>query len=185
MQDPTRGHEEAHSLLSQHHHTAGQCCIRRSLTRCSMCSVVRMKGEENSVMRDYVLPDFSSIKKGFCKVRKHSPIFVIVSCQHRVTRQSDHPGHESYFVNVAAVHPSSSLVFLSSSHERRWFSVESTRQESRSCGWQTSALLFLRCSSTRQTSASRRWASRRPSWTPSSPCQKVTAQTVFCFRRHV
>lgn len=30
-----------------------------------------MKGEENTVMRDYVLPDFSSIKKGFCKVRKH------------------------------------------------------------------------------------------------------------------
>ena len=30
-----------------------------------------MKGEENTVMKDYVLPDFSSIKKGFCKVRKH------------------------------------------------------------------------------------------------------------------
>lgn len=30
---------------------------------------VRAKGEENTVMRDYVLPDFSSIKKGFCKVR--------------------------------------------------------------------------------------------------------------------
>ncbi|XP_027131625.1 actin-related protein 6 isoform X3 [Larimichthys crocea] len=29
-----------------------------------------MKGEENSVMRDYVLPDFSSIKKGFCKPRE-------------------------------------------------------------------------------------------------------------------
>lgn len=34
-------------------------------------SVVRLKGEENTVMRDYVLPDFSSIKKGFCKVRRH------------------------------------------------------------------------------------------------------------------
>lgn len=33
--------------------------------------VVRLKGEENTVMRDYVLPDFSTIKKGFCKVRKH------------------------------------------------------------------------------------------------------------------
>lgn len=30
--------------------------------------VCRMKGEENTVMRDYVLPDFSTIKKGFCKV---------------------------------------------------------------------------------------------------------------------
>jgi len=28
-----------------------------------------MKGEDNTVVRDYVLPDFSSIKKGFCKVR--------------------------------------------------------------------------------------------------------------------
>lgn len=36
-----------------------------------------MKGEENTVMRDYVLPDFSSIKKGFCKVRKHPWIVVI------------------------------------------------------------------------------------------------------------
>ena len=27
-----------------------------------------MKGEENTVMIDYVLPDFSTIKKGFCKV---------------------------------------------------------------------------------------------------------------------
>ncbi|XP_034736205.1 actin-related protein 6-like [Etheostoma cragini] len=31
--------------------------------------MLQRKGEENSVMRDYVLPDFSSIKKGFCKVR--------------------------------------------------------------------------------------------------------------------
>lgn len=28
----------------------------------------RLKGEENTVMVDYVLPDFSTIKKGFCKV---------------------------------------------------------------------------------------------------------------------
>ena len=32
----------------------------------------RMKGEANTVMRDYVLPDFSSIRKGFCKVRAAS-----------------------------------------------------------------------------------------------------------------
>uniref|UniRef100_A0A3Q4BS57 Actin-related protein 6 n=1 Tax=Mola mola TaxID=94237 RepID=A0A3Q4BS57_MOLML len=29
--------------------------------------IAQMKGEENTVMKDYVLPDFSSIKKGFCK----------------------------------------------------------------------------------------------------------------------
>lgn len=28
----------------------------------------RLKGEDNTVMIDYVLPDFSTIKKGFCKV---------------------------------------------------------------------------------------------------------------------
>lgn len=32
--------------------------------------IAQLKGEENSVMRDYVLPDFSSIKKGFCKPRE-------------------------------------------------------------------------------------------------------------------
>lgn len=116
-------------------------------------TVVRMKGEENSVMRDYVLPDFSSIKKGFCKVRK----LVLVAASH-------FEGVWRLFIDLL------SLFF---SHERTWSSVESTRQESRSWGWSTSALLFLRCSSTRQTLASRRWASQRPSWTPSSLCLKV------------
>ncbi|XP_047658631.1 actin-related protein 6 isoform X1 [Tachysurus fulvidraco] len=32
--------------------------------------IAQLKGEENLVMRDYVLPDFSSIKKGFCKPRE-------------------------------------------------------------------------------------------------------------------
>ncbi|XP_029009862.1 actin-related protein 6 isoform X2 [Betta splendens] len=32
--------------------------------------IAQMKGEENTVMRDYVLPDFSTIKKGFCKPRE-------------------------------------------------------------------------------------------------------------------
>lgn len=30
----------------------------------------QLKGDDNTVMRDYVLPDFSSIKKGFCKPRE-------------------------------------------------------------------------------------------------------------------
>ncbi|XP_055048724.2 actin-related protein 6 [Misgurnus anguillicaudatus] len=29
--------------------------------------IAQLKGEDNTIMRDYVLPDFSSIKKGFCK----------------------------------------------------------------------------------------------------------------------
>ncbi|MEQ2244735.1 Actin- protein 6, partial [Ilyodon furcidens] len=32
--------------------------------------IAQMKAEENPIMRDYVLPDFSSIKKGFCKPRE-------------------------------------------------------------------------------------------------------------------
>ncbi|KAM9471210.1 actin-related protein 6 [Clarias gariepinus] len=32
--------------------------------------IAQLKGEDNLVMRDYVLPDFSSIKKGFCKPRE-------------------------------------------------------------------------------------------------------------------
>ncbi|TSK28083.1 Actin-related protein 6 [Bagarius yarrelli] len=32
--------------------------------------IAQLKGEENLVMRDYVLPDFSAIKKGFCKPRE-------------------------------------------------------------------------------------------------------------------
>ncbi|XP_065793551.1 actin-related protein 6 isoform X3 [Muntiacus reevesi] len=32
--------------------------------------IAKLKGEENTVMVDYVLPDFSTIKKGFCKPRE-------------------------------------------------------------------------------------------------------------------
>ncbi|XP_040840103.1 actin-related protein 6 isoform X2 [Ochotona curzoniae] len=32
--------------------------------------IAKLKGEENTVMIDYVLPDFSTIKKGFCKPRE-------------------------------------------------------------------------------------------------------------------
>ncbi|KPP69784.1 ARP6 actin-related protein 6-like [Scleropages formosus] len=33
-------------------------------------AMAQLKGEENTLMRDYVLPDFSSIKKGYCKPRE-------------------------------------------------------------------------------------------------------------------
>lgn len=32
--------------------------------------IAKLKGEDNTVMVDYVLPDFSTIKKGFCKPRE-------------------------------------------------------------------------------------------------------------------
>lgn len=95
---------------------------------------------------------------------------VIVSSCYRGTRVE--PFHVWFHVTLN----STAVLFLSISLERRWFSVESIRQESRFWGWPTSVLLFLRFSFTLQTSASRRWASQRPSSTPSSPCQKVS----FC-----
>lgn len=30
-------------------------------------AIAQLKGEENTILRDYVLPDFSSIRKGYCK----------------------------------------------------------------------------------------------------------------------
>lgn len=115
------------------------------------CSVVRLKGEENTVMQDYVLPDFSTIKKGFCKVSEH--IWTVMT-ERRLCAALTAP-------------------FLCLSLKRRWSSVGSTKPGSRSWGWPTSVSLSPRCSSTRLTSASRRWESQRPSWTPSSPYQKV------------
>lgn len=52
------------------------CCLKCETSDLFLCIqdqalpffICRLKGEENLVMRDYVLPDFSSIKKGFCKV---------------------------------------------------------------------------------------------------------------------
>lgn len=75
-----------------------------------------------------------------------------------------------------------SVIFLSTSLERRWSSVENIRQESRSWGWPTSVLLFLRFSFTLQTSASKRWASQRPLSTLSSHCQKVCVFWVIAQR---
>lgn len=131
----------------------------------SLCHVVRMKGEENTMMRDYVLPDFSSIKKGFCKVMKHQS-FQYCHCEFLLQRHM-----------CGAVHFYAAVIFLSTSLERRWSTVESIRQGSRSWGWPMSASPFLRFSFTLLTSESRRLASQRPSSTPSSRCQKVC---VFC-----
>uniref|UniRef100_M3YJB0 Actin-related protein 6 n=1 Tax=Mustela putorius furo TaxID=9669 RepID=M3YJB0_MUSPF len=39
--------------------------------------IAKLKGEENTVMIDYVLPDFSTIKKGFCK--KEPSVFQIIA----------------------------------------------------------------------------------------------------------
>lgn len=50
------------------HFTGTKPVMSRSISL-SVVLFFRMKGEENTVMRDYVLPDFSAIKKGFCKVR--------------------------------------------------------------------------------------------------------------------
>ena len=45
--------------------------VTEGLSRLMFPVFARLKGEDNTVMRDYVLPDFSSIKKGFCKASTH------------------------------------------------------------------------------------------------------------------
>lgn len=54
-------------------------------------------------MKDYVLPDFSAIKKGFCKVRKHFSNIEL----------SSRPGPVAYLANMAAV----LIVLLLSLHQ--------------------------------------------------------------------
>lgn len=157
------------SVHSAGHGLSALCCVSlMKWVTVVLWSVGRMKGEENSVLRDYVLPDFSSIKKGFCKVRKHFPVFELWL----------HKNPVRWLIERTRLLSSLFFLFGSISHETKWSSVESTRQESRSWGWPMSALLSQRCSSTRQTSASKRWASQRPLWTPSSPCQKVRRRTL-------
>ncbi|XP_047917106.1 actin-related protein 6 isoform X2 [Anser cygnoides] len=43
--------------------------------------IAKLKGEENTVMVDYVLPDFSTIKKGFCKLLKTLWMLILSICQ--------------------------------------------------------------------------------------------------------
>lgn len=64
--------------------------------------IAQMKGEENSVMRDYVLPDFSSIKKGFCK----PPEEMVYSGKYKTGEQILRLVNERFAVPEMLFHPS-------------------------------------------------------------------------------
>lgn len=64
--------------------------------------IAQMKGEENTVMRDYVLPDFSSIKKGFCKPREE----MVFSGKYKTGEQILRLANERFAVPEMLFHPS-------------------------------------------------------------------------------
>lgn len=64
--------------------------------------MAQQKGEENSVMRDYVLPDFSSIKKGFCKPREE----MVLSGKYKTGEQILRLVNERFAVPEMLFHPS-------------------------------------------------------------------------------
>ncbi|XP_012723104.2 actin-related protein 6 [Fundulus heteroclitus] len=64
--------------------------------------IAQMKGEENTLMRDYVLPDFSSIKKGFCKPREE----MVLSGKYKTGEQILRLANERFAVPEMLFHPS-------------------------------------------------------------------------------
>lgn len=64
--------------------------------------IAQQKGEENTVMRDYVLPDFSSIKKGFCKPREE----MVFSGKYKSGEQILRLANERFAVPEMLFHPS-------------------------------------------------------------------------------
>ncbi|CAL1591942.1 unnamed protein product [Knipowitschia caucasica] len=64
--------------------------------------IAQRKGEDNMVMRDYVLPDFSSIKKGFCKPREE----MVFSGKYKTGEQILRLVNERFAVPEMLFHPS-------------------------------------------------------------------------------
>uniref|UniRef100_A0A3Q3JV91 Actin-related protein 6 n=1 Tax=Monopterus albus TaxID=43700 RepID=A0A3Q3JV91_MONAL len=64
--------------------------------------IAQLKGEENTVMRDYVLPDFSSIKKGFCKPREE----MVYNGKYKTGEQILRLANERFAVPEMLFHPS-------------------------------------------------------------------------------
>ncbi|CAL8291888.1 unnamed protein product [Boreogadus saida] len=62
----------------------------------------QLKGEANTVMRDYVLPDFSSIRKGFCK----APEDMLSSGKYKTGEQILRLTNERFAVPETLFHPS-------------------------------------------------------------------------------
>ncbi|RXM36711.1 Actin-related protein 6 [Acipenser ruthenus] len=64
--------------------------------------IAQLKGEDNTVMRDYVLPDFSTIKKGFCKPREEMNF----SGKYKTGEQILRLSNERFAVPETVFHPS-------------------------------------------------------------------------------
>ncbi|MGH0173649.1 UNVERIFIED_CONTAM: hypothetical protein FKN15_065740 [Acipenser sinensis] len=64
--------------------------------------IAKLKGEDNTVMRDYVLPDFSTIKKGFCKPREEMNF----SGKYKTGEQILRLSNERFAVPETVFHPS-------------------------------------------------------------------------------
>ncbi|KAJ6636894.1 hypothetical protein lerEdw1_013922 [Lerista edwardsae] len=64
--------------------------------------IAKLKGEENTVMLDYVLPDFSTIKKGFCKPREE----MVLSGKYKTGEQILRLTNERFAVPEIVFHPS-------------------------------------------------------------------------------
>nr|XP_033490349.1 actin-related protein 6 [Epinephelus lanceolatus] len=64
--------------------------------------ISQLKGEENTVVRDYVLPDFSSIKKGFCKPQEE----MVFSGKYKTGEQILRLSNERFAVPEMLFHPS-------------------------------------------------------------------------------
>ncbi|XP_049579355.1 actin-related protein 6 isoform X1 [Syngnathus scovelli] len=65
-------------------------------------AVAQLKGLDNTVMRDYVLPDFSGIKKGFCKPAEQ----VVQSGKYKTGEQILRLANERFAVPEILFHPS-------------------------------------------------------------------------------
>uniref|UniRef100_A0A6I8PDT1 Actin related protein 6 n=1 Tax=Ornithorhynchus anatinus TaxID=9258 RepID=A0A6I8PDT1_ORNAN len=64
--------------------------------------IAKLKGEENTVMVDYVLPDFSTIKKGFCKPREE----MVLSGKYKTGEQILRLANERFAVPEILFNPS-------------------------------------------------------------------------------
>ncbi|XP_028941571.1 actin-related protein 6-like, partial [Antrostomus carolinensis] len=70
--------------------------------------IAKLKGEENTVMVDYVLPDFSTIKKGFCKAGMSD---TVVGVYYRPYDQ-DEEVDEAFYRQLAAAPQLQALVLM-------------------------------------------------------------------------
>uniref|UniRef100_A0A3Q3AGE7 Actin related protein 6 n=1 Tax=Kryptolebias marmoratus TaxID=37003 RepID=A0A3Q3AGE7_KRYMA len=64
--------------------------------------IAQLKGEDNTLLRDYVLPDFSTIKKGFCKPREE----MVFSGKYKTSEQILRLANERFAVPEMLFHPS-------------------------------------------------------------------------------